>query len=250
MSGHSKWSTIKHKKAATDKRRSSLWSKLSRYVTMAARAGGGDPSANPRLRLAIDKARAANMPNDTIEKAIRKGTGQTEGAVYEEALYEGYGPGGVAIMAQAVTDNRGRTSPEMKKLFERCGGNLGAQNSVAYMFTMKGVLAVSGNAVDEDRLMEVALEAGAEDVSPPDPDYEITCAPDDFNKLKAALEAAEIPIQSADVTLIANTPVTPDLEEARKVMKLMEALDDHDDITSVSTNCNIPDELMAELSRE
>ena len=248
MSGHSKWSSIKHKKAATDKKRSKLWSKLARYITMAARDGGGDPAANPRLRLAVDKAKAANMPNNTIEKAIKKGTGDVEGESYEEVLYEGYGPGGVAIMAQAVTDNRARTSPEIKKVFERSGGNLGAQHSVAWMFNTKGVLAISADAVDEDKLMEIALENGAEDVSAADPDYEVICAPEDFARLKAALEAAEIPIQSGDVTMVASNSVTPDLEATRKVIRLMEALDEHDDVTSVSTNCDIPDELMAELS--
>ena len=249
MSGHSKWSTIKHKKAATDKRRSKLWSKLARYVTMAARGGGGDPAANPRLRLAVDKARAANMPNDTIDKAIRKGTGEGAAEAYEEVVYEGYGPGGVAIMAQAVTDNRSRTSPEIKKLFERCGGNLGAPNSVAWMFSLKGVLSVPGDAVDEEQLMEIGLENGAEDVSSPDPDYEVTCGPEEFAALKAAIEAAEIPIQSGDVAMIASNPVTPDLEHAHKVLKLMEALDEHDDVTSVSTNCDLPPEIMAELSQ-
>jgi YebC/PmpR family DNA-binding regulatory protein len=249
MSGHSKWSTIKHKKAATDKKRSKLWSKLARYVTMAARDGGGDPSANPRLRLAVDKAKAANMPNDTIDKAIRKGTGEGTAEAYEEITYEGYGPGGVAIMAQAVTDNRNRTSPEIKKLFERCGGNLGTPNSVAWMFSMKGVLGIAGSAVEEDRLMEIALENGAEDVSSPDPDFEVTCGPDEFAALKAAIEEAEIPIQSGDVAMVAANPVTPDLEDARKVLKLMDALDEHDDVTSVSTNCDLPPQLMAELSQ-
>ncbi len=248
MSGHSKWSTIKHKKAATDKKRSKLWSKLARYITMAAKAGGGDPGANPRLRLAMDKARAANMPNETIDKAIRKGTGENDGVAYEEVLYEGYGPGGVAIMAQAVTDNRSRTSPEIKKLFERCGGNLGAHNSVAWMFHLKGVLAVPGGAVDEEKLMEIALDSGAEDVSASGTGFEVTCGPDEYVALKAALEAAAIPLESGDIAMIPENPVTPTVEDARKVVRLMDALDDHDDVTSISTNCDLPDELLAELS--
>ncbi len=248
MSGHSKWSTIKHKKAATDKKRSKLWSKLARYVTMAAKHGGGDASANPRLRLAVDKAKAANMPNDTIDKAIRKGTGETEGESYEEVLYEGYGPGGVAIMAQAVTDNRHRTGPEIKRLFERHGGNLGTPNSVGWMFHLKGVLSVPKSAVDEDTLMAIALENGADDVASGGETYEVECGPEEFTGLKAALEAAEIAIQSGDVAMVAQNPVRPGLEQARKVLRLMEALDEHDDVTSVSSNCDLPEELMAELS--
>ena len=247
MSGHSKWSTIRHKKAANDARRSKTWSKLIRYVMIAARGGGGDPEANPRLRLAIDKAKAANVPKDTIEKAVKKGTGETSGVTYEEVLYEGYGPGGVAVMCQAVTDNRNRTSPEIKKLFERCGGNLGAPNSVAWMFGSKGIFAIPVGGTDEDRVMEIALENGADDVAASVSVYEVTCPPEAFGDLKAAFEQAEIPIQSADVTMVAASNVTPDLDTARKVMRLMDALDEHDDITSVSANCDIPDELMAEL---
>lgn len=247
MSGHSKWSTIRHKKAATDARRSKTWSKLIRYVMIAARGGGSDPDANPRLRLAMDKAKAANVPKDTIEKAIKKGTGETAGVTYEEVLYEGYGPGGVAVMCQAVTDNRNRTSPEIKKLLERCGGNLGAPNSVAWMFSSKGIFAIPVEGTDEDRVMEIALENGAEDVAASVSVYEVTCPPEAFGELKAAFEQGEIPIQSADVTMVAASNVTPDLETARKVMRLLDALDEHDDITSVSANCDIPDQLLAEL---
>jgi YebC/PmpR family DNA-binding regulatory protein len=250
MSGHSKWSTIKHKKAANDARRSKQWSKLTRYVTIAARGGGGDPDANPRLRLAMDKAKAANVPKDTIEKAVKKGTGEIEGVAYEEILYEGYAPGGVAIMCQAVTDNRQRTSPEIKKLFERCGGNLGAHNSVAWMFSSKGVFAVPTQGTDEDQVMEIALENGADDVSTSTEVHEVTCEPEAFSALKNAFDQAGIPIQSADVTMVAANNVTPNLDTARKVMKLMDALDEHDDVTSVSANCEIPDELMAELAND
>ena len=247
MSGHSKWSTIKHKKAATDARRGKLWSKLGRGVTLAARKGG-IPADNPSLRLAMDKAKAANMPKDTIEKAIKKGTGELEGESYEEVLYEGYGPGGVAIMCQAVTDNRNRTGPETKRLFERYGGNLGAPNSVAWMFSSKGVFAIGTTAADEDRVMEVALEHGAEDVATSASVYEVTCPPEAFSDLKAALEEAEIPVESADVTMVAANQVTPDAETARRVLKLLDALDEHDDITNVSSNCDIPDEVLAGIA--
>ncbi|MFQ5491801.1 MAG: YebC/PmpR family DNA-binding transcriptional regulator, partial [Phycisphaerae bacterium] len=189
MSGHSKWSTIKHKKAATDKKRSKLWSKLSRGVTMAARTGG-DPKDNPRLRLAVDKAKAANMPKDTIEKAIKKGSGELDGESFHEVMYEGYGPGGAAILAQAITDNRNRTAPEIKKVFERSGGNLGAPNSVAWMFSSKGVLAIARESVEEDHLMEVALDNGADDVVTDGDFYSVTCDPDKFQGLKAAIESA------------------------------------------------------------
>ncbi len=247
MSGHSKWSTIKHKKAATDKKRSKLWSKLARYVTMAARAGGGDPKDNPRLRLAIDKAKSANMPKDTIEKAIKKGTGDLEGASYEEVLYEGYGPGGVALMAQAITDNRSRTSPEVKKIFERSGGNLGAQHSVSWMFAQKGILTVQNSKVDEEKLMEIVIENGGDDVAAIDDLQEISCEPDAYEGIKAALESAGITIHSAELTMVASNTITPDAETARKVLRLMDTLDDHEDVTSISMNCDFPDEVLAEL---
>ena len=248
MSGHSKWSTIKHKKAATDARRSKLWSKLSRYVTIAAR-GGGNPDDNPRLRLAVDKARAANMPKDTIDKAIKKGTGELAGETFEEVVYEGYGPGGVAIMCQVVTDNRNRTSPEIKKLFERRGGNLGAPNSVAWQFHSKGVITIDKSAISEDALMEIALENGADDVTTQGDVFEVTCDPDVFSQFKSALEAADIPLQSADITLVADTLLQPpDLDTARKILNLLDDLDEHDDVANVSSNCDLPDELMAELT--
>jgi len=248
MSGHSKWSTIKHKKARLDAKRGKNWSKLARNVTMAAKSGGGNPEDNPRLRLAIDKAKADNMPKDTIEKAVKKGTGELEGADYEEIVYEGYGANGVAIMARALTDNRARTAAEIKKIFERVGGNLGAPNCVAWMFSTKGVFAVNAEEVPEDRIMEVALEAGAEDASSSQLVHEITCAPEDYHQVKAALEAAGIPIQSSDVTHLAANTVTLDLDASRKVLRLIEALEEHDDIESVSSNMDLSDEVMKELS--
>ena len=250
MSGHSKWSTIKHKKAALDAKRGKSWSKLVRDVTMAAKTGGGDPGANSRLRLAIDKAKADNVPKDTIEKAIKKGTGELEGEAFEEVLYEGYGPGGVAIMCKAATDNRTRTAPELRKLFERHGGNLGATNCVAWMFTQKGVIVINREDADEDRLMEIALEAGADDVSASERIHEVTCNPAAFEQVRDAVKAAGIAIASADITMISSNQISLDLENARKALALVEALEEHDDIQSVSSNFDIPEEVLAQLEKE
>ncbi len=249
MSGHSKWSSIKHKKARLDAKRGKNWGKLSRAVTLAAKSGGGNPEDNPRLRLAIDKAKADNMPKDTIEKAIKKGTGELTGEDYEEVIYEGYAINGVAVMARALTDNRNRTAGEIRKIFERAGGSLGATNCVAWMFTPKGVFIINASDMDEDRLFEVALENGAEDVSASSIIHEVTCPLDAFGRLKAALEQAGIPIQSSDITSVASNSVTLDLAAARKVLGLMDSLDEHDDIESVSSNFDIPDDVMAELAK-
>ena len=250
MSGHSKWSSIKHKKAALDAKRGKSWSKIARDITVAAKLGGGDLDSNPRLRLAVDKAKSANMPKDNIERAIKRGTGELEGASYEECLYEGYGPGGVAVMCSALTDNRARTGPEIKKIFERAGGNLGAANSVSWMFASKGVIVVSPENVDEDKVMEAALEAGAEDVSVSAVCYEITCDPDDFLGVKEAVANAGIPIQSAEVTMVASNTITVNLENAKKVMRLLDALEEHDDAQTVSSNVDIPDQLVAQLEED
>jgi len=247
MSGHSKWSTIKHKKAALDAKRGKVWSKISRDITVAAKMGGGDPEANARLRLAVDKARSANMPKDNIERAIKKGTGDLEGSHYEECLYEGYGPGGVAVMCTALTDNRARTAPEIKKIFERSGGNLGAPNSVSWMFQQKGVIVVPASAVGEDQLMEIALEAGADDVSPSDICFEVVTTPEQFLAVKETIAKAGIAIESAEVTMVAGTTVAVDLENAKKVTRLLDALEDHDDIQSVSSNVDIPDDIAVQL---
>jgi YebC/PmpR family DNA-binding regulatory protein len=248
MSGHSKWSTIKHKKAATDSKRSKAWSKVSRDITVAAKLGGGDPEANPRLRLAIDKAKSANMPRDTIERAVKKGTGGLDGVNYEECVYEGYAPGGVAVMCSALTDNRARTAPEIKKIFERSGGNLGAVGSVAWMFKQRGVIVIAADAVAEDKIMELALEAGAEDIDSGPICHEISCAPDDYLAVKGAIEAANIPIESAEISMVADTTVAVDLASAKKIVKLMDALEDHDDTQSVSSNVDIPDEVFAQMN--
>jgi len=247
MSGHSKWSTIKHKKARADAKRGKNWSKLARNVTMAAKSGG-NPDDNPRLRLAIDKAKTDNMPKDTIEKAIKKGTGELAGADYEEIVYEGYGVNGVAVMARALTDNRNRTAGEVKKIFERAGGNLGSTNCVAWMFSPKGVFTISGESVTEDRLMEIALEAGADDSSSSEMVHEVTCAPEQYETVKTALEAAGIEIMSSDVTNVASDTITLNLESAKKVLRLIEALEDQDDVESVSSNFDIPDDVVKQLT--
>jgi YebC/PmpR family DNA-binding regulatory protein len=249
VSGHSKWSTIKHKKAALDAKRGKAWSKHARAITMTAKMGGGNPADNPRLRLAIDKAKADNMPKDTIEKAIKKGTGEIEGESFEEVNYEGYGPGGVAIMCKVMTDNRNRTSSEIKKIFERAGGSLGGPNCVAFQFTQKGVVAVPHTAADEDRVLEIALEAGADDVKTGAGIHEITCTPDRLQAVRDAIDGAGLPIQSADVAMIAENSITLDIEGARKVMRLIEALEDNDDVDAVYSNADMPDDVAAELAR-
>lgn len=249
MSGHSKWSSIKHKKAALDAKRGKAWSKLARAITMAAK-NGGNPNDNPRLRLAIDKAKAGNMPKDTIEKAIKKGTGELEGESYEDVLYEGYGPGGVAVMCQAVTDNRNRTSAEIKKIFELRGGNLGSTNCVAFQFHQKGVIVVSVEHASEDQIMEIALEAGADDVSTSEMIHEIITAPDAFEAVRDAVVAAEIQPDSADLRMVAENDISLDASKARKVMRLVDELEEHDDVDAVYTNFDVSDEVMAELAKE
>ncbi len=250
MSGHSKWSTIKHKKAALDARRGKAWSKLSRAVTMAAKAGGGNADDNPRLRLAIEKAKNDNMPKDTIEKAVKKGTGELEGESYEDVLYEGYASGGAAVMCLAVTDNRNRTSSEIKKIFERAGGNLGSQGCVSFQFKQKGVIIIDAAKATEDQIMEMALEAGADDVTSSEHIHEIVTSPDVFEAVRQAVDDSKIEIQSADLSMVADNLMILDLAGARKVMKLVDALDDHDDVDSVYSNTDVPDDVVAELSKE
>jgi YebC/PmpR family DNA-binding regulatory protein len=247
MAGHSHWARIKRKKAVTDARRGTAWSKLARNVTVAARMGGGDPDMNPRLRLAIDKARAANMTRDTIEKAIKKGTGELEGESIEELVYEGYGPGGVAILCQAATDNRNRTAPEVKKIFERHGGKLGATNCVAWMFSQKGIINVPVGATDEDTLLEVALEGGAEDVKTQGDMFEVTCEVGALSDVQNALKAREIPVDSADISMVPASTIPVAAGEAKKIIALLEELDEHDDVESVSDNSDIPEAIMAQL---
>jgi YebC/PmpR family DNA-binding regulatory protein len=249
MAGHSHAANIMYRKAAVDSKRSKLWGRLSKAIMVAAKLGGGDPDANVRLRTAIIDAKAVSMPKDNIERAIKKGTGELGGGDVEEILYEGYGPGGVAILCEIVTDNRNRTAPEIRKLFEVNGGKLGGTNCVAWMFERKGLIIVAAKSVDEDKLMEVALESGADDVRVDGDTYEIICNPEMYSQLLEALQAAEITAESKQITRVPNSTVNLDVDAARTVLKLVQALDDHDDVQNVSSNFNIPDEALAELAK-
>jgi len=245
MSGHSHWAGIKHKKAALDAKRGKTWSKLARAIVVAAKAGGGDPSANLALRYAIDKAKASNMPKDTIEKAIKKGTGEIASASFEEVLYEGYGPGGIAIMVDVLTDNRNRTAPEINRIFERHGGSLGKSGCVNWMFGKKGLIIVSAEKIDEDSLMEIALSAGADDMTNTGEVYEITCEPAAYEALKQTLQEKEIPTEVAEISMVPqNTIEIKDKNLAGKIISIMDAFEDHDDVQNTYANFDIPDELM------
>lgn len=246
MAGHSHWARIKRAKAVTDARRGKAWSKLSRAVIVAARNGGGDPDSNLALRYAIDAARDANMPRDTIERAIKKGTGELGGEAYEELIYEGYGPGGAAVMCSILTDNRNRTAGEIKKIFEMRGGNLGATNCVAWMFTKRGLFLVPADRADEDTLTQLALEAGADDVRRVGDAFELSCEPGVFEAVRAALQQAGVQPESAEVSLSPNSTVQLEGERAGQMLKLVEALEDHDDVQHVYSNFEISD---AEMQR-
>lgn len=248
MSGHSKWSTIKHKKALKDARRGKLFTKLIKDLTIAARMGGSDLSANPRLRTALAAAKAASMSNDTIDRAIKKGAGEMEGVHYEEVIYEGHGPGGVAIMLQALTDNKNRTVSEIRHFFSKHGGSLGSPNSVAWMFTKKGIITLDKAQADEDRLMELALDAGAEDVSTGDGVFEVVVPPEDFDAVREALEKAGLTLTSAEVTMVPQNTVTLTGKEAEQTLKLLEILEEHDDVQTVSANFAIAQEEAERLS--
>jgi len=246
MAGHSQWANIKHRKAAVDSKRSKLWSKLSKAIIVAAKLGGGDPSSNVRLRTAILDAKAVSLPKDNIDRAIKKGTGEIDGGDVEEILYEGYGPGGVAILCDIMTDNRNRTAPEVRKLFDNHGGNLGSTNCVAYLFERKGLISIAKSAVDLEKLMELALENGAEDVTETEEYFELTCPTDVYTGLVEALEGAQITLESKQVSRVPNMTVDVDAETAVSVMKLLEKLEDHDDVQSVVTNVNFtPEQLQA-----
>ena len=240
MSGHSKWHSIKHKKGALDAKRGKLFTKLIKELAIAARTGGsGDPNQTPRLRKAVTDATGANMPNDTIDRAIKRGTGEIEGAIYEEITYEGYGPGGVAIILNTTTDNRNRTVSELRHLFSKNGGNLGESGSVAWMFHKKGSIVVDRNAKPEDEMMEVALEAGAEDMQTDEDSYQILTAPEDFHAVLDAVKKAGLEPTSAEVTMIPQNYIHLEGREADQMLKLYEALDDHDDVQSLSANFDI-----------
>ncbi len=248
MAGHSHWSNIARKKAVIDNKRGKVWSKLAKLIMAAAKSGGGDPVMNLRLRYAIDDAKSISMPKENIQRAIKVGTGELEGGNFDEILYEGYGPGGVAVLCEIMTDNRNRTAPEIRKVFELNGGNLGATGCVGYLFDRKGLFLIPLENADEDKLMELALEAGADDVQQLDDKYEVTCNPSNFTAVSEALSAAKITAESAQITRIpTNTVEVADVETAKRVLALVEELDNHDDVQSVSANFSIPDEAMAQI---
>lgn len=248
MAGHSHWANISRKKAVIDAKRGKLWSKLAKAIIVAAKHGGGDPDANLKLRYAIDAAKAVSMPKDNILRAIKTGTGDLKGGNLEESMYEGYAAGGVAVMCEILTDNKNRTAPEIRKIFELCDGKLGGTGCVAYLFERKGLVRLPQAACDEDRIMEVALEAGAEDVKAADERWEIICDPAMITNVVAALETASLSPESSELIRIpTNTVVVEDLNTARKVIALLERLDDHDDVQSVAANLSIPDEALAQM---
>jgi YebC/PmpR family DNA-binding regulatory protein len=248
MSGHSKWATIKRKKAATDQARGKLFSKYIKEITLAAR-GGPDPAANPRLRTAIAAAKSVNMPANNIERAVRRGAGLEEGVHYEETQYEGYGPGGVALLVEVATDNRNRTAGEIRHVFTKHNAALGEAGSVAYLFKPRGVIAVEKSAIGEDALMELVLEAGADDVSTEGDAYEVLTPPGQFEAVKESLAAKGVPTQSAELTKLASLLVPVSEKDAESLLKLVDALEDHDDVQKVYANFSMSDELMAKLSR-
>jgi YebC/PmpR family DNA-binding regulatory protein len=244
MSGHSHWATIKHKKGAIDAKRGKLFSKLSRAIIIAARHGGGDPETNLKLRYAIDKARQVSMPKDNIERAVKRGTGELEGLTFEEITYEGYGPGGAAILVDVLTDNRNRTAGEIRKIFDRFGGKMGSAGNVGYLFDRKGVFAIDASATDEDTLMTIALDAGADDLKRQMGTFEITCDPSVFTQVQEALQKNGLTPTLAEISQVAKVPVDVDAETGKKVMRLMEALDDQDDAQNVYANVNLTEEMM------
>jgi YebC/PmpR family DNA-binding regulatory protein len=250
MAGHSHWAGIKHKKAVIDAKRGKLWSKLARNIIMAAKEGGGDPAMNLSLRYSIDKAKDANMPKDSIDKAIKRGTGEIEGANYEEVLYEGYGNNGVAIMCEVLTDNRNRTAGELRHIFDKKAGSLGASGCVAWMFTKKGLFTVEAGEIEEETLMELALEAGADDVELNDDVYEITCSVEVYEPLRKTLQEKEIPTKVAEISQVPSNYVVLDEDGTRKILDLMESLEDHDDVQNVFANFDIPPEILQKLEAE
>ncbi|TYT73442.1 YebC/PmpR family DNA-binding transcriptional regulator [Desulfobotulus mexicanus] len=244
MAGHSKWANIRHKKGKEDIRRGKIFTKLAKEIMVAARIGGGDPTSNPRLRTATIAARSENMPKDNIERAIKKGIGDLDGANYEEITYEGYGPSGAAVIVEVMTDNKNRTVGEVRHAFSKCGGNLGANGCVAWMFDKKGFLVVEKGAVDEDALMEAALEAGAEDVREEEECFEIITEPQDFDAVRDALETAGFAFTMAEVSMIPQTMTSLEGKDAQQMVKLMEMLEDNDDVQKVHTNADIPEDLV------
>ncbi len=248
MSGHSKWATTKHRKAAVDAKRGKIFTRVIKEITIAARLGGGDPDGNPRLRTAISKAKENNMPADNIKKAIQRGTGELPGVNYEESVYEGYGPAGVAILIEVMTDNKNRTLSEVRHLLGKNGGNLGEAGCVSWMFEKKGYIVIDGQKVEEDRLMDLVLEAGAEDMKTDETQYEVFTAPNGFEKVKEALEKESIETLLSEVTSIPQTSIKLEGKEANQMLRLMEALENHDDVQNVYANFDIPDDLIEEAA--
>ncbi|HLF86053.1 MAG TPA: YebC/PmpR family DNA-binding transcriptional regulator [Nitrospiria bacterium] len=248
MSGHSKWATTKHKKMAVDAKRGKVFTKIIREITIAARHGGGDAEGNPRLRTAILKAKEANMPADNIKKAVQRGTGELPGVTYEETVYEGYGPGGAALLIEITTDNKNRTVSEIRNIMSKHGGNMGEAGCVSWMFSKKGYIVVERAKADEDNLMNLALEAGAEDIKSDENNYEIITAPHDFENVKSRVKENGIEMALSEVTMVPQSYVRLEGKEAEQMLKLMEALEDHDDVQKVYANFDIPDEIMEKVS--
>jgi YebC/PmpR family DNA-binding regulatory protein len=244
MSGHNKWASIKHKKGANDAKRGKIFTKLIKEITVAARMGGGDLNGNPRLRAAVLAARAENMPKDNIERGIKKGTGELEGVNYEESVYEGYGPGGAAVLVESLSDNKNRSVAEIRHIFSKNGGSLGTSGCVAWMFKKKGYIALERQAVDEEKLMEKALEAGAEDVREDETTFEVITAPEDFEAVKTAIDELKASYISSEVTMLPQNTTSLAGKEADQMVKLMDMLEDCDDVQKVYTNADIPDELV------
>ncbi len=247
MAGHSHWANISRKKSVIDAKRGKLWSKLAKGIIIAAKMGGGDPDANFRLRAAVDAAKAVSMPKDNIIRAIKTGTGELKGGDFDEILYEGYGPHGVAVLCEILTDNRNRTAGELRKVFEVHGGEMGKSGCVAWMFERKGVITIAVDKIDEEALMELALEAGADDVHRSGDVFEVMCDPSNYQVVNEALTAKGLPLESSEITRLPNNTVDLDADAGRKILSLMEKLDDHDDVQKVVANFNIPDEVMADL---
>ncbi|MBN1297309.1 YebC/PmpR family DNA-binding transcriptional regulator [bacterium] len=248
MSGHSKWATIKHKKAAADAKRGKVFTKIIKEITIAARLGGGDQSTNPRLRMAINNAKDANMPQDNIKRAVMKGTGELPGQIIEEIIYEGYGPGGVALYIEVMTDNKNRTVAEIRHILAKHNGNLGATNSVAWKFEKKGLIVVAKENNDEEKLLDLVLEAGAEDMKTEGDSFEIVTDISDLEAIRNTLKQHGIDPESAEVTMLPNTSVKVDGKHAESLLKLMEKLDDHDDVQNVYSDFDIPEEVMEQFS--
>jgi YebC/PmpR family DNA-binding regulatory protein len=248
MSGHSRWSQIKRKKGKTDVQRGKLFSKILREITVAARGGGGDPKVNMRLKAAMESAKAANMPQENVKRAVQKGTGELPGESYEEITYEGYAPGGVAVMVRVLTDNRNRTAPEVRHIFEKHGGHMGASGAVAWMFERKGIILVDAEKIAEDDLLDLALDAGATDMRRAEKSFEITTAPAEMDAVRAALEKKGVPVQEAEVTFVPQSTVRVEGKEAPTVLRLIEALEESEDVQSVYANYDIPDDVIEAIS--